>query len=142
MSQADELTQDRLERLKAIPLFADLSDEALGAILEVATEFEAARGHVLVQPNQPGSGLFVIEEGSVEVELPHRRVELGPGEFFGELALLDEGATHIARVHALDRLRCLALGRDDFDRLLHSEPKIAISMLKVLARRLAAMSRG
>jgi CRP-like cAMP-binding protein len=127
-----------LETLRSIPLFADLSEESIASILDCATEFEAQRGHVLVQPNQAGSGLFIIEQGVVEVELPHRTLELGPGEFFGELALLDEGATRTRRVRVVKQLRCLAIARSDFDRLLQTEPLMAISMLRTLARRLAA----
>jgi CRP-like cAMP-binding protein len=132
---------DQLDKLRSIPLFAELSDDALERILECAADFDAAPGHVLVESNQPGAGLFVIEDGTVEVELPHRRVQLGPGEFFGELALLDQAAMHVARVHALSRVRCLAIRRDDFERLLEAEPRFAISMLKILARRLAAAAR-
>jgi CRP-like cAMP-binding protein len=130
--------EDRLETLRSIPLFADLSQASLESILECASEFEAQRGHVLVQPNQPGSGLFIIEEGVVEVDLPNRKLELGAGEFFGELALLDVGATRTARIRVVKQVRCLAIARADFDRLLQSEPKMAISMLRTLARRLAA----
>jgi CRP-like cAMP-binding protein len=137
----DSEAAERLEKLQAIPLFAHLPQEALERVLDCATEFEAARGHVLLQPNRPGAGLFVIEDGTVEVELPKRKIELGPGEFVGELALLDENATHVARVHATSEIRCLAISRDDFDRLLESEPELAVSMLKVLARRLSEASR-
>jgi CRP-like cAMP-binding protein len=132
---------DRLETLRSIPLFADLSQASLESILEFAAEFEAQRGHVLVQPNQPGAGLFIIEEGVVEVELPNRKLELGAGEFFGELALLDAGATRTARIRVVKQVRCLAIARAEFDRLLQSEPKMAISMLRTLARRLAAQSK-
>jgi CRP-like cAMP-binding protein len=137
----DSEAAERLEKLQAIPLFAHLPQEALERVLDCATEFEAARGHVLLQPNRPGAGLFVIDDGTVEVELPKRKIELGPGEFVGELALLDENATHVARVHATSEIRCLAISRDDFDRLLESEPELAVSMLKVLARRLSEASR-
>ena len=127
----------RRDRLRQIPLFAELSDAALERILACATEFEARHGHVLVQPDHPGAGLFVIEEGTATVELRDRKIELGPGEFFGELALLDERATHTGRVCASTELRCLAIARDDFDGLLQDEPKMAIAMLKALAHRLA-----
>jgi CRP-like cAMP-binding protein len=121
----DSEAAERLEKLRAIPLFAHLPQEALKRVLDCATEFEAERGHVLMQPNRPGAGLFVIEEGTVEVELPNRKIELGPGEFVGELALLDEHA----------------ISRDDFDRLLKGEPEMAVSMLKVVATRLSRASR-
>jgi CRP-like cAMP-binding protein len=133
-------TEEQIAKLRAVPLFAGLNDEALAQILEHATDFEAAPGHVLVQPNQPGAGLFVIEEGSVTVELKDRKIDLGEGEFFGELALLDEKAVHGGRVCAATPLRALAISRDQFDELLENEPTIAKSMLRVLARRLSGMN--
>lgn len=133
----DTAVEQRLERLRQIPLFAELSDSALGRILDRATEFEANHGHVLVQPDEPGAGLFVIEDGTVSVDLRDRKIELGPGEFFGELALLDERARHTGRVCAETNLRCLAIARDDFEELLEAEPRLALAMLKALAHRLA-----
>jgi CRP-like cAMP-binding protein len=132
---------ERMDSLRSIPLFAELPDQALQQVLDCATEFEAEKGHVLIQRDQPGSGLFVIEDGTCVVELSDRRIELGPGEFVGELALLDDSITHIARVAAATPVRCLAIRRDDFDNLLSSQPQLAVSMLKVLARRLAKMNR-
>jgi CRP-like cAMP-binding protein len=128
--------RERMESLRSIPLFADLSDEALEKILDCATEFDAEKGHVLIQRDQPGAGLFVIEDGTVVVELRDRRIELGPGEFIGELALLDESIRHIARVAAATPIRFLAIRRDDFERLLESQPQLAVSMLRALARRM------
>ena len=129
---------DRLGTLRRIPLFADLHDDVLERILEAATEFELPRGHVLIQPDHPGAGLFIIEEGTVAVELPGKTVELGPGEFLGDLALLTERALHTARASATTDLKCLAVRRDDFDALLQGEPHVAIAMLKTVAARLAA----
>jgi CRP-like cAMP-binding protein len=129
---------EQLQKLRAVPLFAECSQQTLERILEVATEFEAEHGHVLVERGRPGTGLFIIEEGTVSVALPGRTVELGPGEFFGELALLDERAVRTARVSVAARVRGLALYRDDFEDLLAADPKLAVVMLKVLARRLAA----
>ncbi len=131
---------DQIARLRKVPLFAELADDVLANVAARATSFEASEGHVLVQPNQPGAGLFIIEEGSVTVETQGRKIELGPGEFFGELALLDEGATHAARVSVSAPVRCLALGRDDFEDLLANQPRLAIAMLKTVARRLARTS--
>lgn len=137
---AEASMTERVEKLRSVPLFAGLSDESLERILEHATEFEAAPGHVLVQPNQPGQGLFVIEEGSVTVELKDKKLELGEGEFFGELALLDESVRHTGRVCAATDLKALAINRDDFAELLENEPSIARSMLRVLAKRVAQSS--
>jgi CRP-like cAMP-binding protein len=129
----DEATPDRL---RSLPLFAGLPEASLARVREVATVFEAPAGAVLVEVGQPGSGLFILEEGSVVVELPGGgEVELGPGEFVGEMALLTDDL-HSARVRTRAGVRCLAISRRDFARLLDDEPRIAVAMLPVLARRL------
>jgi CRP/FNR family cyclic AMP-dependent transcriptional regulator len=135
-SAVETSSRDRVENLRSIPLFADLSDAALERILECATEFEVRKEHVLVQPNQPGAGLFIIEDGTVAVELRDRTIERGQGEFFGELALLDEGGLRSARVRTLTPARCLAISRDDFNRLLEDDHQMTLALLRALARRL------
>ncbi len=133
--------EERLHRLRSVPLFAELGEHSLANVLSVATEFEVAGGHVLVRPGEPGTGLFIIEEGGARVELGDREVELGEGDFFGEIALLNEAAVHVARVSASTPLRGLAVRRDDFDRMLNAHPRMAITMLRALAQRLALTTR-
>jgi voltage-gated potassium channel len=124
--------------LREIPLFAGLSERALNRIAELATEFEAAAGWVLIEVGQPGSGMFVLEEGTVEVQPPNGRSwEYGPGEFFGELALLTDHPRN-ARVRAKTGVKCLAISRSDFQKLLEEEPEIAVAMLPKLAQRIDA----
>jgi CRP-like cAMP-binding protein len=125
-----------LDRLRALPIFALLSDDALRRVQDVAVEIELAAGQTLARADDPGSGMFVIEEGSVVVEGRGGHViELGPGEFVGELALLVPEAIRAARVRAKTDVRCLAIGRADFLQLLDDEPGIARAMLPVVARR-------
>jgi CRP-like cAMP-binding protein len=126
-----------IRHLAAIPLFADLGEDALGRVAAMATEFEVPAGHVLLERGQPGSGLFCIVEGAVTVEIPTGPVELGPGEFVGELSLLADGISHVARVRAATPVRGIAIGRAAFADLLEREPRVAVTMLPVLARRLA-----
>lgn len=126
----------RLEMLKSLPLFEGLSQDSLQNILDMSAEFQAAPGQVLVELHMAGSGLFVIEEGTVVVERSGKNIELGPGQFFGELALLTS-TPRTARVRAKTPTRLLAIGRPEFRKLLDSEPKMAIAMLEVLAKRLA-----
>ncbi|HEX9775785.1 MAG TPA: cyclic nucleotide-binding domain-containing protein [Actinomycetota bacterium] len=126
----------RVRALKAVPLFAGLPEDSLRSILDHATEFEVPAGQVLVEANHPGAGLFVIEEGTVSVGAGPKKIELGPGEFFGELALLTTEATHATRVAAHTPVKALAIARADFQTLLTSEPKIALAMLSVVAERL------
>ena len=125
------------QKLRVIPLFEELPDESLDLVAATAAEVEAAAGHVLAEAGQEGTGMFVLEEGKVAVELPDGRVkELGPGDFFGELSLLGAGV-RVARVRATSPVRCLAIARRDFEKLLRAEPHIALAMLPVVARRLA-----
>lgn len=137
----DTTPSEPLERLRSVPLFAGLSDQGLRHVLGAASRHDVPAGHVLLQPDQVGAGLFVIEEGTAVVERTGGVVELGPGEFIGELALLFDGAVHSVRVRAATPLRVLALARDDFSRLIASEPEMALSMLAVLARRLWETTR-
>lgn len=131
----DPTTAQRIERLRSVPIFRELDDDALHSILDCATEFDAPAHHVLAEAGMAGAGLFVIEEGAVVVEVPGHPRELGPGEFFGELSLLVD-APRAARVRTRTASRCLALSRHDFERLLASEPPMALAMLRVLARRI------
>lgn len=125
------------DRLSAVPLFAQLEGDELQALADVVLPFDAPAGHVLVQPGMVGAGLFLIEEGTVTVSAHDRDLELGPGEFFGELSLLDERAVRTMRVRAKTPVRGYCIARDEFTELLNEEPKIALAMLKVLAHRLA-----
>jgi CRP/FNR family transcriptional regulator, cyclic AMP receptor protein len=130
-----------IDSLRPLPLFADLDDLALAHITAVAHPLEVAAGHVLIEAGQEGAGLFVIQEGTVAVEIGARTIECGVGEFIGELSLLVDGLVHTGRVRAKTPLKCLALSRQDFDRLLKDEPQIANNMLRALARRLAETDR-
>lgn len=131
----------KVKSLRSLPLFEGLSDASLRKIAQLATEIEIPHGQILLQPNVPGTGMFIIEEGTVTIELPRRRLELGRGESIGELSLLID-IDHTARVRAQTDMKCLAINRDDFKRLLKEEPKMALALIEVLARRLADSSKG
>jgi CRP-like cAMP-binding protein len=112
-----------LERLRAQPLFADLDEEALVLLAADTTELEAPAGQLLIEYRAPGSGLFVLEEGHAVVEAPDGRFELGPGDVFGERALLGD-MPRAARVRAESDVRCLAIARPAIDRLVREQPEI------------------
>ena len=126
------------EDLRAIPLFAGASDAGLERVAASAGEMESDAGQVLALEGDPGSGMFVILDGTVTVEWRGGRVELGPGDFFGELTLLAPGGTRIARVRAASPVKCVAIARDDALALLESEPSVTLAMLREVARRFAS----
>jgi CRP-like cAMP-binding protein len=127
----------RIEALRRVPLFADLAEDDLQCVADAVNEVEVPAGQLLVQPGAPGSGMFFIAEGTAVVETKRDEVELGPGQFFGELALMSEDATRTARVQAKTDLRCLALDRASFRTLVAEHPEVAASLLEVALGRLA-----
>jgi CRP-like cAMP-binding protein len=127
----------RADALRQISLFAELDTAELERVAEATKELEVPAGQVLVQPGMKGTGMFFISEGTVIVETKHDHVELGPGEFFGELALMTTDATRTARVRAQTPLRCLALDRGGFRELVSAHPEIAASLLEAALNRLA-----
>ena len=127
----------RIEALRRVPIFAELGDDNLQCVADAVNEVEVPAGQLLVQPGAPGSGMFFIAEGTAVVETKRDEVELGPGQFFGELALMSEDATRTARVQAKTDLRCLALDRASFRTLVAEHPEVAASLLEVALGRLA-----
>ena len=126
-----------VDELRRLPPFAGLTDVGLQRLALRAAELRAAGGQVLALEGDPGAGMFVLYEGNVEVELRSGRLELGPGDFFGELALLVDAGARVARVRATTPVRCVSIPRDDFIALVETEPSFALHMLRELARRLA-----
>jgi len=126
------------DELRAIPLLAEASEDALARIAATAGEMTCAAGQIVALEGDPGSGMFVILDGTARVEWRGGSVDLGPGTFFGELTLLAPGGTRIARVRAGSEMRCLAIPRDDAIALVESEPSVALAMLREIARRFAS----
>src|SRR6476659_7773461 len=127
----------RIEALRRVPLFAELGDDELTHVAEAVSEVEVPAGQLLVQPGTAGSGMFFIAEGTAVVETKRDEIELGPGQFFGELALISEDATRTARVRAKTDLRCLALDRASVRELVSEHPEVAASLLEIALGRLA-----
>jgi CRP-like cAMP-binding protein len=113
------------ERLRALPLFAELGDEQLDRLAVGTTEFDAPAGQALIERGRPGSGIFILERGRAIVEAPEGHRELGPGDVFGERALLEEDMKRTARVRAKTDVTCLAIGRTEIERLLAEDARLA-----------------
>ena len=132
------MPKPQIDTLRKVPGFSGLDEESLKRIANLATEFQAETGRVLIERGQPGTGLFLIEDGSVRVDLPSgKSVDLGSGQFFGELAVFAD-TPRTARVSVTEDLVGLAISRRDLLGLLREEPSIAVTLLQQLAKRLAA----
>jgi CRP/FNR family cyclic AMP-dependent transcriptional regulator len=132
---------DKIAQLRGIPMFAALPDDALERLAANANDFDAPAGHVLIQRDQPGSGLLILTAGSATVELGTQTLECHAGECIGELSLPVDDVVHVARVRATTDVQGFAISRHDFDSLLDSDPRIAVGLLRVLARRLVETDR-
>lgn len=130
-----------VDTLRRVPLFAQLGDDELARVAATVRERPYPRNSVIVFEDDPGDALFVVAGGQVKVVLigeDGREVilaVLGPGDFFGELALIDD-EPRSAHVMAMDDARLLVLRRDDFQRELEAHPRIALGLLRALSRRL------
>jgi CRP/FNR family cyclic AMP-dependent transcriptional regulator len=137
---------DRVEQLKKVELFTGLKPEALELIAQVAAEESHALGTKIFQHGDAGDKLYLILEGRVRIsrEVPGMGEEalavLGPGQVFGEMALLDESPRSAdARVH--ERCRLLAIPKDGFDDLLFLHKDLAYEVLWSIVRMLVARLR-
>ena len=121
------------DRLATLLLFAGIDDAQLDRLAAATTEFEAPAGQALIERGRAGSGMFVLEEGSAIVEAPEGTRELGPGDIFGERALLGEDIERTARVRAQTNVRCLAIARPEIERLLAEDPRVAERLAQLSA---------
>lgn len=126
------------DELRAIPLLAQASHGSLATLAETAGELTCEPGQIIALQGDPGSGMFVILDGTVAVEWRGGSATLEAGTFVGELTLLAPGGSRNARVRAVTEVRCLAIGRDDALALIENEPTVALAMLREMARRFAS----
>lgn len=129
-------TSAYLEYLRKVPIFKGLPSKELEFIARSVKERVYEPAAVIVKQGDPGIGFFMIMEGRVDVGHDgHKIREMGPGEFFGEMALMEE-RIRTATVTAKERTRCLQLVRWDFRALLKENPELAVRMLEVVVRRI------
>jgi CRP/FNR family cyclic AMP-dependent transcriptional regulator len=127
--------------LGTISLFADLSSDELDELSSHLRRQRYARGHPIFFRGDPGTSLYLIEDGRVKITLTSADGReailslLGPDSFFGELALLD-GEPRSADAVALEACSLLVLERDDFSRFLAARPEVTTRLLAVVSRRL------
>lgn len=129
-----------IQLLRQIPLFAKLNDNHLKKLAKRLVKRAYEAGQVIITQGKGGEGLFIIANGTAEAIRTHpdgeKSVvnEFKEMDFFGELALLDEGL-RTASVIATSDISCLVLTSWDVKGILREEPEIAISMLEELANR-------
>ena len=132
------MPDERIEILRKVSLFEDLSDKELKAVANATKERRYDTGDVIVSEGESGVGFFVIGDGTARVEAKGSRVgTLAPGASFGEVALLDDQAgRRTASVIAESQLIVYGLTSWQFTPLLKEHPELAVKIAKSLARTL------
>jgi CRP-like cAMP-binding protein len=131
-----------LEHFSRIPLFSGVSKKGLRAIVAAADEFTVKPGKELVREGEHGRHLYVVVEGSVKVVRDGRTVAtLGPGDFFGELALIS-GAPRTATVTAEEESTLMVLDPRRFEVVMAEEPQVAKAVLATMGDRVRLLERS
>ena len=134
-------TQDtKVQALKRVPLFADLSRNELTTLAKLSEDLEVDAGKVLIREGDVGREFFVIVDGEVEVTKDGKRLRTErEGDFFGEIAIL-EATRRTATVTAKTPLRFFVLTAQGFRRVVEQSPGVERKVLRALARRVLALS--
>jgi CRP/FNR family cyclic AMP-dependent transcriptional regulator len=129
-------TSNVIARLQSVPLFSGCSKRELQTIARAVKDISHPAGTVVAREGEPGIGLFLIDDGAAEVTIGgKKKATLGPGDFFGEIALLD-GGPRTATVTATTDVKLLGLTEWVFRGLMQEHPTIAIKTLEAMAGRL------
>lgn len=132
--------------LRSLEIFKDLRDRELGYLVSALHSRTYREGEVIFVSGDIGRALFVLESGSVELTRPasagkpHVLYHLKPGDFFGEMALL-ESLPRTATATATEKTHLHLLYKSKLDALLHAEPRIGVTIMSHLARLLSARLR-
>jgi CRP-like cAMP-binding protein len=131
------LTRDqKIELIRAAPLFEGVDADDLGGIADRIVEIEFPAAGVIVRQGEIGTGFFIVASGMVRVVRDGETLaELGPGDFFGELSVLD-GKPRNAQVVSTQPTTCLALASWEFEAVVREQPSVALAILRELAGRL------
>ena len=130
---------EKLDLLQRIPLFAGFDRKHLERLGMLTEEVDVPAGKVLMRQGELGDDLMVIYSGLVTVERNGGKVnKLGPGQFFGEIALL-QGGPRTATVTVETPSKLLVVNHRDFHALMEEFPEVAARVLLALAQRIRTL---
>jgi len=130
------------EALQRVPLFADLTKHEIQQIARLFKERRFSQGETIVKEGSGGAAFFVIESGEATVFIGgQQRTTLKPGDFFGEIALIDEG-TRMATITATSDLFCYGITYWDFRPLVEANGVIGWKLLQRMAQMLRDAREG
>jgi CRP-like cAMP-binding protein len=132
----------KVKRLEAIPIFAHTSRRQLEHVAAIADEVDVPKGTVLAKQGERGLDFFVIEDGTAKVVAGGNTIaELGPGDFFGEISLID-GGPRTATVEALDNMKLLIVRKPSFDDLMETSAELRGAVVRALGERIRELDEN
>jgi len=135
-------TRGAVDQLAKVPMFSGCTKRELQAVVTAAKEVTHPEGHVIAREGDRGVGFCLITDGKVKVSIGGRgRATLGPGDFFGEISLLDRGP-RTATVTAMSPVKLIGITFWVFRGLLEQHPTIAMKVLEVVAKRLRDVTKS
>lgn len=138
-----EKPMDRIEFLRKVLIFEDLSDQKIEELAGFLIEIHKRKGEVIFNEGDPGNSLFIIQEGKVEITKQIREdleqqagiTIFNAGDFFGEMAVIDE-KPRSASARATEPTILLEMTKDDFFSICMTEPKVFLSLFKLVTMRI------
>jgi CRP-like cAMP-binding protein len=127
--------RDDIEALRKVRFFEELTDDDLARVAKIGQRRSYGAGEALVERDSDRGGLFVILSGAASVEVGGAAHELGPGDFFGEMALLGH-TRRSASVTANEPVEALVIETIYFDPFLIENPSVAVAILHGVVERL------
>ena len=126
------------ELIKQVPLFSDLDKRELQGLASSMKERRFDPGNTIAVEGQTGVGFFIIEEGEATISVKGEELNtLGPGDYFGEVALIDDGA-RTATITAKSPLKCYGITSWEFKPLVEQNADLAWKMLQTMVKMLRA----
>ena len=134
--------EEKIRHLERVPIFADCSLKQLRSIADISKVVEVPERTILFRSGEPGEEFFILIDGTAHVTVsPQKRARIRPGEFFGEMSLLD-GGPRSATVIADTGIRLLVVHRRDFITVLGEVPSLTQRMLVTLCQRVRAAEKA
>ena len=132
------MASDPVEPLKRVPLLSGLDERQLDRLARSFKERTFPAGSTVTSEGSTGTGFFLIADGNAKVTVGgEERTTLGPGDYFGEMALIDQDVRSASIVAETD-LRCYGLTPWEFRPFVEDHPEVAWTLLKTLSQRLRA----
>jgi CRP-like cAMP-binding protein len=133
---------NKIQLLKNVSLFSACTNRELSKIASLADEVEVPAGAVLTQEGKPGREFFAIADGNATCRIRGKKIaQYGPGDFFGEMALLDQ-APRVATITADSSMKLLVLDARSFSSLLDQAPSVSRKILRGMAQRLRQLEKA